>query len=40
VKTLEVHKMHGAELNTDNMVSFEIESGVGIRIVPGTKVRV
>jgi len=40
VKTLEVQKMHGAELNTDNMVSFEIESGVGIRIVPGTKVRV
>ena len=34
LKTLEVHKIHNAELLTGNIVGFEVEPKAGIRIVP------
>ena len=40
VKLLEVRKVHNAEISTGNMVSFEVVPGIGLRIVPGAKVRV
>ena len=40
VKTLEVRKVDNAELTTGNTVSFEVAEGIGMRIVPGAKVRV
>ena len=39
VDTLEVRKFRNAELKTDNMVSFEVEAGVGMRIMPMSKVK-
>jgi flagellar protein FlaH len=39
VKTLEVTKVRGAEQSTGNIVSFEIEPGWGMRIIPIGKVR-
>ena len=39
VKMLEVHKVRNADLNTSNLVSFEVVDGMGLRIVPGSKVK-
>jgi flagellar protein FlaH len=39
VKTLEVTKIRGADKKTGNIVSFEVEPGWGMRIIPITKVR-
>jgi flagellar protein FlaH len=39
VKTLEVTKVRGAEQTTGNIVSFEVEPGWGIRVIPINKVR-
>ena len=39
VKTLEVTKIRGADKSTGNIVSFEVEPGWGMRIIPLTKVR-
>ena len=39
LKTIEVAKIRGAELNTGNISGFEIEPGLGIRIVPVNKAR-
>jgi len=39
VKTLEVTKIRGAEKTTGNIVSFEVEPGWGMRIIPVSKVR-
>ena len=39
VKTLEVTKIRGADKTTGNIVSFEVEPGWGMRIIPITKVR-
>lgn len=38
VKTLEVTKVRGAEKTTGNIVSFEVEPGWGMRVVPINKV--
>jgi flagellar protein FlaH len=37
VKTLEVTKVRGAEQTTGNIVSFEVEPGWGIRVIPISK---
>ena len=37
VKTLEVSKVKGATRNTGNIVSFEVEPGLGMRIIPISK---
>lgn len=39
VKTLEVTKVRGAEQTTGNIVSFEVEPGWGIRVIPISKVK-
>ena len=39
VKVLEVAKVRGAEKSTGNIVSFEVEPGLGMRIVPITKAK-
>ena len=39
VKVLEVAKIRGAEKTTGNIVSFDVEPGLGMRIVPITKAR-
>jgi flagellar protein FlaH len=39
VKTLEVTKVRGAEQSTGSIVSFEVEPGWGMRIIPISKVR-
>jgi flagellar protein FlaH len=39
VKTLEVTKVRGAEQHTGNIISFEVEPGWGMRIIPISKVR-
>ena len=39
VKVLEVAKVRGAEKSTGNVVSFEVEPGLGMRIVPITKAK-
>ncbi len=40
VKVLEVAKVRGAELSTGNVVSFDVEPMVGMRIIPISKVSV
>ena len=40
VKVLEVAKVRGAELNTGNVVSFDVEPMLGMRIIPISKVSV
>ena len=40
VKMLEVCKVNSAELVSGNLVSFEVVGGIGLRIVPGAKVRI
>jgi len=39
VKTLEVTKVRGAEQTTGNIISFEVEPGWGMRVIPISKVR-
>ena len=39
VKTLQVTKVRGAEQTTGNIVSFEVEPGWGMRIIPVNKVK-
>jgi flagellar protein FlaH len=39
IKTLEVSKVRGAQLSTGNIIRFDIEPGVGMRIIPFTKAR-
>ncbi len=39
IKVLEVAKVRGAEKTTGNVVSFEVEPGMGMRIVPITKAK-
>lgn len=39
VKTLEVTKVRGAEQTTGNIVSFEVEPGWGIRVIPLNKAK-
>lgn len=40
IKTLEVSKVRGAQLSTGNVISFDVEPGVGMRIIPVTKAQV
>ena len=40
VKTLEARKVRNTDMNTSNTVSFEVVQGIGLRVVPGAKVRV
>ena len=37
VKALEVAKIRGAEKSTGNVISFDVEPNLGMRIVPITK---
>ncbi|MCB8942979.1 MAG: flagellar accessory protein FlaH [Ardenticatenaceae bacterium] len=39
VKTLEVTKVRGADKTTGNIVSFEVEPGWGMRVIPVNKVK-
>lgn len=39
VKALEVAKIRGAEKSTGNVISFEVEPGLGMRIVPITRAK-
>ena len=39
VKTMEIAKIRGAELATGSIVSFSIEPGIGMRIIPISKAR-
>jgi flagellar protein FlaH len=39
VKTLEVAKIRGAQKITGNVVAFEVESGIGLRIIPVSKAK-
>ena len=39
MKTLEVCKIRGANASTGNIISFDIEPGIGMRIIPFTKAR-
>ena len=39
IKVLHVAKVRGAEKTTGNIVSFEVEPGIGMRIVPITKAK-
>jgi len=38
VKTLEVTKVRGADKSTGNIISFEVEPGWGMRVIPINKV--
>ncbi len=40
IKTLEVTKVRGADKTTGNIISFEVEPGWGMRIIPISKVRI
>jgi flagellar protein FlaH len=39
IKTLEVSKVRGAQMSTGNIISFDIEPGVGMRVIPFTKAK-
>ena len=39
VKTMEIAKVKGAELSTGSIISFAIEPGIGMRIIPISKAR-
>ena len=39
VKTMEIAKIKGAELSTGGIISFAIEPGIGMRIIPISKAR-
>ncbi len=40
VKTLEVSKIKGAERSTGNIITFEVEPGCGMKIIPFSKAKV
>ena len=40
VKVMEVRKLHGSELNTDNVFKFEVVPEMGIRLLMMTTVKV
>lgn len=40
VKTLEVCKIKGAEKNTGNIITFDVEPGCGMKIIPFSKAKV
>ena len=39
IKVMEVSKVRNAELNSGNIVSFDVEAGLGIRIIPVSKAK-
>ena len=39
IKVMEVAKVRGAERNTGNVVSFDVEPGLGMRLIPVTKAK-
>ncbi len=39
IKILEVNKVRGAEMTTGNIVSFDVEPGWGIKVIPYSKAR-
>ena len=39
VKSLEVAKVRGADRTTGNIVAFDVEPGMGMRIIPITKAK-
>lgn len=39
IKILEVAKVRGAEMNTGNIVSFDVEPGLGIKVIPYSKAK-
>ena len=39
VKTMEIAKVMGAEMATGSIISFSIEPGIGMRIIPMSKAR-
>ena len=39
IKVLEVAKVRGAELTTGNIVSFDVEPGLGIKVIPYSKAK-
>jgi flagellar protein FlaH len=39
IKILEVSKVRGAELNTGNVISFDVEPNLGIRVIPYSKAK-
>ena len=39
VKTMEIQKLRGAKKNTGNMVSFNVDSEFGLKIIPVSKVK-
>ena len=39
IKVLEVAKVRGAAKSTGNIVSFDVEPNLGMRIIPGTKAK-
>ena len=39
VLVLKVDKLNNRELNRDNLINFEVESGAGIRIIPLSQVK-
>lgn len=39
VKVLEVSKVRGAAKSTGNIVSFDVEPGLGMKIIPVTKAK-
>jgi flagellar protein FlaH len=39
IKILEVAKVRGAELNTGNVISFDVEPNLGIRVIPYSKAK-
>jgi flagellar protein FlaH len=40
IKVLEVAKVRGADMSTGNVVSFDVEPMLGMRIIPISKVNV
>ena len=40
VKRLEVRSIHNTSLTLGNTIGFEVVRGVGIRVVPGSRVRI
>jgi flagellar protein FlaH len=39
IKVMEVAKVRGAEMNTGDIVSFDVEPGLGIRVIPYSKAK-
>ena len=40
MKSLEVHKVLNAEASTDNVIYFDVEPNMGIRITPFSRAKV